>query len=116
MANITVLQLVFITCRSDLHFIFKFRKICRTCKNISEEWLTEISDNRFLKQVEVSCFRNLKVLVCSDDITDKSVQHLTSLTSLDACDNDEITDKSVRHLTSLTSLNAWNNQNITDVS
>src|SRR5437868_6225339 len=102
MINI-VLQLTFITCQYDLSFVSKFRRINKFCKACSEEWLYEISIPMFLKHLKVSQFRNLRKLICSNEITDESLYHLTSLTYLNILSGSLITDQSLRYLTKLTS-------------
>src|SRR5438132_9403249 len=109
-----IFWVVFINQRHDLVFVFKFRKICKKCKSYSEEWLTEINDYRYLMNVNVACFKNLRILNVTHcrNITDDSIKELKNLHTL-YISYMNITDAGIKELKNLHTLYA-NGMSITD--
>lgn len=93
-----ILTLVFQHNRHDMKFVTKFRKISKRCKEISEYWLTELTDIWYIINIDFTRFKNLRKLTCPNGITDKELQQLPHLTYLDTYYNREITDEGIKHL------------------
>lgn len=91
-----LLTIIFCNQRDDLYFVFKFRKISKVCKNISEYWLTELFDSKFLRNVKITQFKNLRKLQCDNNIIDNDLQQLKFLTKLEI--NRNISDNGIKHL------------------
>src|SRR5438105_8037296 len=108
-----ILSFVFLNQRHDLRFVFKFRMISKRCKLFSEEWL-EILDNILsVTAIDVTVFKNLKKLVCSNHVVDENLQQLKHLTWLSLNHNDKVTDAGLKHL-QLDTLYIVYNRQITD--
>ena len=84
-----------------------FKKVSRYPRILNDENIIYL-----LKYIDKSYFVSLDA--SEQDITDKSLKYLTSLTQLDT--NEYVTDNSVILLTNLTCLNLQNCENITDKS
>src|SRR5438105_3136356 len=97
-SNFNVLSLIFLNQKHDLRFVFKFRKICKWSKSYSEEWLTDILNNSFLDNVDITVFKNLRKLQCSDAITNEQLQQLHNLVYLNISDTKLITNDGIKHL------------------
>lgn len=99
MSKITqVFTIVFCNQQHDLDFVFKFRKICKKCQKISEYWLSEILDERYLANVDITKFKNLKKLQCSMTINDSNLRQLRHLVHIDLHYNKKITANGILHL------------------
>lgn len=110
-----IFTLTFINQRKDLRFVFKFRKISKFCKSYSEEWLTIIDDKYFLRNVDVTQFKNLQKLKCSINITDKDLQQLHKLKWLKLPRFSNVTNDGISHL-DLDALYISENSYITDAA
>lgn len=102
-----LLTIVFQNCQDDLLFVFKFRKISKRCKIISEFWLTSINDPKYLYNVDIGKFKNLTVLECGMLVPtkDRDLRKLKKLQHLGLRCNQTITNDGIKNMTSLTSLN-----------
>lgn len=105
---------IFINQRDDLKFVFKFRKVCKTFKNISEEWLTELVDAKYLFDVDVAQFRNLRKLQCNDIMLNKTIRQLNQLTYLDAFFCRWLNDAGIKNLKLTTLISSGYSYLITD--
>jgi hypothetical protein len=108
-----ILELVFLICQYDLVFVSRFRELSKECKKFSETWLTEITDPKFLRNIDVSIFINLKRLKCDRYVTDQQLQKLRHIVDLDISGYSKVTDNGIIHL-KLHTLNASHNRHITD--
>lgn len=93
-----LLTIVFQNQQYDLYFVFKFRKISKKCKEISEYWLTEILNQRFLWTIDVTQFKNLKKIMISHNITDHDLSQLKHLTYVYVFNNNSITNQGFKYL------------------
>lgn len=111
-----ILTILFQNQRNDLRFVFKFRKISKKCKEISEYWLTEFLHPPFLINLDITKFKNLRKFKCGEDTTDLELQQLKHLIYLDTngCLNHNISNEGIKHL-NLEYLDIFYNNRITNV-
>lgn len=101
----SLLTIIFINQRHDLKFVTKFRNISKKCREISEYWLTEILESKFVDYVDISSFKYLRSLNLCQCIINKDLMiNFPQLTYLDFGYNQLITDENIKTLTNLTTL------------
>lgn len=106
--NTLILQLIFISKRNDLLFLFKFRRINKVCKSITEECTIDLRKmllpNKlyyeviFLNKVNARHFRNLRKLDCPKNMKDADLQLLPNLTYLNINRCYHITDEAIKFM------------------